>query len=107
MFEQSERNDQIIESRLKSIIKNNRNILLELGITIDEIKNSDLGFVENAEQVDLFRSKTFARITLFQSYRLYIQILDIETEKTVFFWDDILEEKENLEDFIIQAIKKM
>ena len=107
MFEQSERNDQIIESRLKSIIENNRNILLELGITIDEIKNSDLGFVENAEQVDLFSSKTFARITLFESCRLYIQILDIETEKTVFFWDDILEEKENLEDFIMQAIKKM
>lgn len=45
-------------------------MLLELGITIDSIKNSELGFIENAEQVDLFSAKTFTRITLFESYRL-------------------------------------
>ena len=50
-------------------------MLSELEIKIDEIKNSKFGFVEKAEQVDLFSDKAFTRITLFESYRLYIQTL--------------------------------
>ena len=82
-------------------------MLSELEIKIDEIKNSKLGFVEKAEQIDLFSDKAFTRITLFESYRLYIQTLNIETEETIYFFDDILENDENLEKYIIQAFKRM
>lgn len=61
-----------MRDRLKCIIENNKKMLSELEIKIDEIKNSKFGFVEKAEQVGLFSDKAFTRITLFESYRLYI-----------------------------------
>ena len=96
-----------MENRLKGVIEGNRKMLSKLKITIDEIKNSGLDFVENAEQVDLFSVIAFTRITLFESYRLYIQILNIETEETIYFFDDVLENEKELEGFIMQAIKRM
>ena len=74
---------------------------------IEESDSSVLDFVEKAEQVDLFNANAFTRITLFESGRLYIQILNIETEKTLYFFDDTLTDDTDLEKFIIQAIKKM
>lgn len=96
-----------MKDRLKNFIDNNRKILSELKITIDEIKNSELDFVENAEQVDLFSVSAFTRITLFESHRLYIQILNLETEETIYFFDDYLEDDEKMDDFIMQAIRMM
>lgn len=92
---------------LHNIIENIRKEILEYEIMIEESDSSALDFVEKAEQVDLFNAKTFTRITLFESGRLYIQILDIETEKTLYFFDDILTDDTDLEHFIIQAIKRM
>lgn len=54
--------------------------------------------------MDLLNETAFVRITLFESGRLYIQILNIET---VYFFDDMLDKDIDLEDFIIQAITKM
>lgn len=96
-----------MKNRLKDIMEDNGKMLSALKITIDEIKNSGLNFVENAEQVDLFSDRAFTRITLFESYRLYIQILNIETEETIYFFDDVLENDKDLETFIMQAIKRM
>ena len=90
-----------------NIIENNRKEILEYEIMIEESDSSVLDFVEKAEQVDLFNANAFTRITLFESGRLYIQILNIETEKTLYFFDDTLTDDTDLEKFIIQAIKKM
>lgn len=92
---------------LHNIIENNRKEILEYEIMIEESDSSVLDFVEKAEQVDLFNANVFTRITLFESGRLYIQILNIETEKTLYFFDDTLTDDTDLEKFIIQAIKKM
>lgn len=91
---------------LHNIIENNRKEILEYEIMIEESDSSVLDFVEKAEQVDLFNANAFTRITLFESGRLYIQILNIETEKTLYFFDDTLTDDTDLEKFIIQAIKK-
>ena len=96
-----------MKNKLKNIIKNNEKMLSELKITIDEIKSSELDFTEKAEQVDLFSNRAFTRITLFESYRLYIQILNIETEETIYFFDDVLKNYKDLEKYIINAIKMM
>lgn len=96
-----------MKERLKNIIDNNRKIISELKIKIDEINSSELVFVENAEQVDLFSVSAFARISLFESHRLYIQILNMETEETIYFFDDYLENNEKIEEFIMQAIRMM
>jgi len=96
-----------MNNKLHNIIENNRKEILAYEITIDEIDSSKLDYVEKAEQVDLFNANTFTRITLFESGRLYIQILNIETEKTLYFFDDILTDETDLESFIIQAIKRM
>ncbi len=45
-------------------------------------------------------------ITLLESGRLYIQILNIEAKKTVHFFDDMLDKDIGLENFIIQAINQ-
>ena len=92
---------------LHNIIENNRKEILEYEIMIEESDSSVLDFVEKAEQVDLFNANAFTRITLFESGRLYIQILNIETEETLYFFDDTLTDDTDLEKFIIQAIKKM
>lgn len=92
---------------LHNIIENNRKEILEYEIMIEESDSSVLDFVEKAEQVDLFNANAFTRIRLFESGRLYIQILNIETEETLYFFDDTLTDDTDLEKFIIQAIKKM
>ena len=92
---------------LHNIIENNRKEILEHKIMIEESDSLALDFVEKAEQVDLFKANAFTRITLFESGRLYIQILNIEMEKTLYFFDDILTDDIDLEKFIIQAIRKM
>ena len=92
---------------LHNIIENNRKEILEYEIMIEESDSSVLDFVEKAEQVDLFNANAFTRITLFESGRLYIQILNIETEETLYFFDDTLTDDTDLEKFIIKAIKKM
>lgn len=82
-------------------------MLSELNISIDEIKSSGLEFQEEAEQVDLFSKISFARITLFKSNRLYIQVLNIDNEDTIYFFDDVLDNDVNVDEFIMRAIYKM
>ena len=94
-------------TRLTDLIYANRDRLLEQNIFIDEIKSSKLEFTEEAEQVDLINETALARITLFKSNRLYIQILDIESEKTIFFFDNVLDKEVNINEFIMDAIYKM
>ena len=87
-------------TKLTDFIYANRDRLLEQNIFIDEIKSSELEFTEEAEQVDLINETAFARITLFKSNRLYIQILDIES-------DEVLDKEVNINEFIMDAIYKM
>jgi len=94
-------------TKLTDFIYANRDRLLEQNIFIDEIKSSELEFTEEAEQVDLINETAFARITLFKSNRLYIQILDIESEETIYFFDDVLDKEVNINEFIMDAIYKM
>ena len=86
-------------TKLTDFIYANRDRLLEQNIFIDEIKSS--------EQVDLINETAFARITLFKSNRLYIQILDIESEETIYSFDDVLDKEVNINEFIMEAIYKM
>ncbi|MCX4341778.1 MAG: hypothetical protein OSJ72_19395 [Lachnospiraceae bacterium] len=94
-------------NRLTSLIHLNKERLLELNISVDRIESSELDFRDEAEQVDLFNETAFARITLFESNRLYIQILNIKNESTIYFFDDILDNEEDIDEFIMQAIYKM
>ena len=96
-----------MSNELTNLIDSNKDRLLEMKIVVDEIKSSELQFKEEAEQVDLFSETAFTRITLFKSNRLYIQILNIETEETIYFFDDILDNGINLDEFIMEAIYKM
>ena len=94
-------------TKLTDFIYANRDRLLEQNIFIDEIKSSELEFTEEAEQVDLINETAVARITLFKSNRLYIQILDIESEETIYSFDDVLDKEVNINEFIMEAIYKM
>ena len=94
-------------NRLTSLIHLNKERLLELNISVDRIESSELDFRDEAEQVDLFNETAFARITLFESNRLYIPILNIKNESTIYFFDDILDNEEDIDEFIMQAIYKM
>ena len=92
---------------LTDFINENKDRLLELKVSVDEIKSSELSFKERAEQVDLFSETAFMRIRLFNSNRLYMQILNYESEKTIYFFDDVLDDDVNLDEFILEAIYKM
>lgn len=94
-------------SKLIDLITANRKKLHELKISIDEIKSSELDFKEEAEQIDLFSEKAFMRITWFKSNRLYMQILNIESEETIYFFDEVLDNETNIGGFIMKAICKM
>ena len=76
-------------------------------ILVDEFKNEGLDFDEEAEQVDLISENELARIRVFELGRIYIQILNMETEETIVFFDDELDRKEDFEEFLLQNIKKM
>ena len=71
------------------------------------MKSSELEFKERAEQVDLFNESSFARITLFESNRLYIHILNTENEETIYFYDEVLDKDVNVDEFIMNSIYKM
>lgn len=96
-----------MHNKLFTLINENKNRLLELNISIDEMKSSELEFKERAEQVDLFNESSFARITLFESNRLYIHILNIENEETIYFFDEVLDKDVNVDEFIMKSIYKM
>ena len=93
--------------KLTDLITANREKLLELKLFIDEIKSSELDFTEEAEQVDLFNETAVTRITWFESNRLYIHILNIESEETIYFFDEVLDDAVNIGEFIMEAIYKM
>ncbi len=57
--------------------------------------------------MDLFNETLFTRITLIKSNRLYIHILDITSEETIYFWDDVLDNDADIRKFIMDAIGKM
>ena len=93
--------------KLIDLITANRKKLLELKISMDEIKSLELDFKEEAEQVDLFSEKAFMRITWFKFNRLYMQILNIESEETIYFFDEVLDNETNIGEFIMNVIYKM
>ena len=76
-------------------------------ILVDEFKNEGLDFDEEAEQVDLISENELARIRVFELGRIYIQLLTLDTEETIVFFDDELDRKEDFEEFLLQNIKKM
>ncbi|MCX4354251.1 MAG: hypothetical protein OSJ60_21945 [Lachnospiraceae bacterium] len=96
-----------MHNKLFTLINENKSRLLELNISIDEMKSSELEFKERAEQVDLFNESSFARITLFESNRLYIHILNTENEETIYFYDEVLDKDVNVDEFIMNSIYKM
>ncbi|MGB8454136.1 MAG: hypothetical protein WCD89_17630 [Anaerocolumna sp.] len=88
------------------IIKN-RIIIEDKSIKIDEIVRGKGEYVEEATRVDFINDKKLSRVVVFQTGRIYIQILDINTEATDFFYDDYMNENENFDTFIWEAINKM
>lgn len=96
-----------MNKEITQFIEDNKVYLSRNGINVDKIKNTELDFIEDAEQVDLLNNKYLARITYFDSQRLYIQIIDIETEKTIYFFDDVYKDNTTLYEFLKQAIEKM
>lgn len=96
-----------MNKEITQFIEDNEVYLSRNGINVDKIKNTELDFIEDAEQVDLLNNKYLARITYFDSQRLYIQIIDIETEKTIYFFDDVYKDNTTLYEFLKQAIEKM
>ena len=47
------------------------------------------------------------RITWFKFNRLYMQILNIESEETIYFFDGVLDNETNIGEFIMNVIYKM
>ncbi len=96
-----------MSSKLIDLVNTNRQKLSELQISIDEIQSAELEFKEEAEQVDLYSETAMARITLFKSNRLYVQVLNIENEETLYFFDGYLDNNVDMGDFIMGAILTM
>lgn len=96
-----------MEEKLLKLIKKIEKKLMKEGIEIDEVKSGEIGYRETAAMVDLNNEKSLCRITAFHSGRLYIQILDIITEDTIFFYDDYYTDYDTWESFILDNIKKM
>ena len=94
-------------NKLTNVIQTNKDRLHELKISAEEVKSSELNFKDEAEQVDLFSETAMARITLFKSNRLYIQILNIESGESIYFFDDFMDDGINIGEFIMEAIFKM
>lgn len=88
-------------------INKNRIIIEDKSIIIDEIVRGKGEYVEEATRVDFINDKKLSRIVVFQSGRIYIQILDMNTEATDFFYDDYMKNNENFDTFIWEAINKM
>ena len=96
-----------MEKVLLSWINNNDEKLKKLGIKIDELLNDDEKYLEPCTRVDLLSEKKISRITVFHSGRTYMEILDIETTKTEFIFDELLNSREQIENFLSENIQKV
>jgi len=88
-------------------ITNNRINIEDKSIKIDEIVRGKEEYIEEATRVDFINDKKLSRVVVFKTGRIYIQILDINTEETDFFYDDYINENEKFDTFIWEAINKM
>ena len=55
----------------------------------------------------LWEGKCYGKGQFYSILRLYIQILNIESEETLYFFDDVLDDDVNINEFIMDAICRM
>ena len=94
-------------NELYDLIKSKEEYLNQKGITIDSLEKGDLGHIEISSLTDLINHKYLCRIECHKCHRLYIQILDIETEKNKFFVDEYYFNMEMFEEYIMNIIDLM
>ena len=88
-------------------INANKNNIEAISITIDTILiDSEIYQMASAE-IDFISENKFSRITAFESNRLYVQVLDIATETTDYFFDEEVKVSSDIESFLWESIKKM
>ncbi|MDO4477332.1 MAG: hypothetical protein Q4B93_05205 [Clostridia bacterium] len=92
---------------LSEIIENVKELVLKNDIKVESIKNKELNFKGKAEQVDLFSQKCIMRITIFENGRMYIHVINIHTEETLYFFDDYVNDEFSAKNLIINAIETM
>ena len=92
---------------LYEVINNFKELISKNNIKIEYAKNEELNFENSAEQVDLLSYDYLMRITLFDNDRMYIHVINISTEETLYFFDDYINDKLSAENLIIDAIKMM
>ena len=92
---------------LYEVINNFKELISKNNIKIEYAKNEELNFENSAEQVDLLSCDYLMRITLFDNSRMYIHVINISTEETLYFFDDYINDKLSAENLIIDAIKMM
>ena len=89
------------------IITKNKDNFGKDGIIIEEMKQGDWGHSESSCLIDLVNVRCICRIEAFNSQKLYMQILDINTQNTIYFFDEFITDTTQLPYFILQNIDKM
>ena len=89
------------------IITKNKDKFDKDGIIIEEIKQGNLGHCEISCLIDLVNMKYICRIEAFNNQRLYMHIIDINTQSTIYFFDDYIIDITHLPFFILNNIEKM
>ena len=88
-------------------IEKNRNNIERMGIQIDELVSGTNEYSQASTRADFLSDDKLSRITVFESGRIYIQILNLETSMTEYIFDDIIDSENTFDDFIDQVIAKL
>ena len=75
---------------LSNWITANKPKLESLGVCIDNITNENIGYDNNSVSFDLQYNSKLARITLNHRGRLYAHIISVESNETIFLFDDVI-----------------
>ncbi len=91
---------------LEKWLTTNKDLLNEYGVIIDNFKSGDIGFVDKATSFDLQFKNHIARITLSHSGKLYAHIIEINSNETIFLYDNEVKFNESeLNGFLICFIQ--
>lgn len=96
-----------MEKILLNWINNNKKRIEGMGIKVDEIVNGKNEYAVPSTRIDFLSKNKISRITAFESRKIYIQVLDMETSDTDFIFDDYVDEGTNIEPLLWEAIDKM
>lgn len=91
---------------LKWIEKNSKKIS-DKGIKWDEIKTNEIEYSQPSTRVDLLSNNTITRIVAFDSGRVYIEVLNINTTETEYIFDDYINSENDFEILLWDTINKM